>query len=159
MVWIVCQDSDNKVFYENPDSGEMTRKKPRELIEVEEKHETEHLEKYHRLTNEIDGMKKNINAAKQNIKEAQQTIDKEKSKCIQIEHDIEKVYEQLKSLDVLWKPNGRIEKLPAEILMHIFKQMFDLKSISNCYNTNLRWKKIVKDIFKNINSCRFSFYT
>ena len=79
MVWIVCQDSDNKVFYENPDSGEMTRKKPRELIEVEEKQETEHLEEYQRLTNEIDGMKKNIDAAKQNIKEAQQTIDKEKS--------------------------------------------------------------------------------
>ena len=28
MVWIVCQDSDNKVFYENSDTGEMTRKIP-----------------------------------------------------------------------------------------------------------------------------------
>ena len=43
MVWIVCQDSDNKVFYENSDTGEMTRKKPKELIEAEEKQEKEFL--------------------------------------------------------------------------------------------------------------------
>ena len=149
MVWIVCQDSDNKVFYENPDSGEMTRKKPREHFETEEKQEKEHLEEYQILTNEIDGKKKNISAAKQNIKEAQQTIHKEK-------HDIEKLHRQLKLLDVMWKPNGRIEELPAEILMHIFRQLFDLKSISNCYNTNLRWKTIVEVVFKNSNS-KFSF--
>ena len=42
MVWIVCQDSDNKVFYENSDTGEMTRQIPIELIEAaEEKQEKE----------------------------------------------------------------------------------------------------------------------
>ena len=159
MVWIVCQDSDNKVFYENSDTGEMTRKKPRELIEAEEKQEKELLEEYQRLAIEIGGMWEKINTAKQNMKESQQTIDeennkieKEKSKCIQIEHDIAKLNEQLKTLDLLWKPNGRIEELPAEILIHIFKQLFDLKSIINCYNTNLRWKKIVEDVLKNSRS-------
>ena len=73
------------------------------------------------------------------------------------EHDIAKLNEQLKTLDLLWKPNGRIEELPAEILFHIFKQLFDLKSVSNCYNTNLRWKKIVEEVFKNSKS-KFSFY-
>ena len=165
MVWIVCQDSDNKVFYENSDTGEMTRQIPRELMEAaEEKQEKELLEEYQRLANEIGGMWEKIDTAKQNMKESQQTIDqennkieKEKSKCIQIEHDIAKLNEQLKSLDLLWKPNGRIEEVPPEILFHIFKQLFDLKSIINCYNTNLRWKKIVEDVLKNSRS-KFSIY-
>ena len=88
----------------------------------------------------------------------QQMMDEEKNKNIQIEHDIAKLNEQLKTLDLLWKPNGKIEELPAEILFHIFKQLFDLKSVSNCYNTNLRWKKIVEKVLKNSNS-KFSFYT
>ena len=145
MVWIVCHDSDNKVFYENFDTREMKRKIPRELMEVEEKKEKELLEEYQRLTNEIGRMWENMN-------KSQQTIENEKSKCIQIQHDITKLYEQLKTLDLLWKPNGRIEELPAEILFHIFKQLFDLKSVSNCYNTNLRWKKIVEDVLKNSRS-------
>ena len=87
----------------------------------------------------------------------QQMMDEEKNKNIQIEHDIAKLNEQMRSLDLSWKPNGRIEELPAEILFHIFKQLFDLKSVSNCYNTNLRWKKIVEEVFKNSKS--FSFYT
>ena len=61
------------------------------------------------------------------------------------------------TLDLLWKPNGRIEELPPEILFHTFKQLFDLKSIINCYNTNLRWKKIVEDVLKNSTS-KFSFH-
>ena len=88
----------------------------------------------------------------------QQMMDEEKNKNIQIEHDIAKLNEQMRSLDLSWKPNGRIEELPAEILFHIFKQLFDLKSVSNCYNTNLRWKKIVEKVLKNSNS-KFSFYT
>ena len=87
----------------------------------------------------------------------QQMMDEEKNKNIQIEHDIAKLNEQMRSLDLSWKPNGRIEELPAEILFHIFKQLFDLKSVSNCYNTNLRWKKIVEEVFKNSKS-KFSFY-
>ena len=164
MVWIVCQDSDNKVFYENSDTGEMTRKISRELLEAEENPEKELLEEYQRLANEIGGMWEKIDTAKQNMKESQQTIDqennkieKEKSKCSQIEHDIAKLNEQLKSLDLLWKPNGRIEEVPPEILFHTFKQLFDLKSIINCYNTNLRWKKIVEDVLKNSRS-KFSIY-
>ena len=88
----------------------------------------------------------------------QQMMDEEKNKNIQIENDIAKLNEQMRSLDLSWKPNGRIEELPAEILFHIFKQLFDLKSVSNCYNTNLRWKKIVEKVLKNSNS-KFSFYT
>ena len=87
----------------------------------------------------------------------QQMMDEEKNKNIQIENDIAKLNEQMRSLDLSWKPNGRIEELPAEILFHIFKQLFDLKSVSNCYNTNLRWKKIVEEVFKNSKS-KFSFY-
>ena len=165
MVWIVCQDSDDNVLYKNSETGEMTRQIPRELIEAEEKKEKELLQEYQRLANEIGGMWGKIDTAKQNMKESQQTIDqennkieKEKSKCIQIEHDIAKLNEQMRSLDLSWKPNGRIEELPAEILFHIFKQLFDLKSVSNCYNTNLRWKKIVEKVLKNSNS-KFSFYT
>ena len=158
MVWIVCKDSDNKVFYENSDTREMTWEKPRELIEAEEKHEKEHLEEYRRLANEIDGMKKDLTITDQNIEEAQQKIDKEKSKRIQIEQDVEKLHEQLKLLDTLWKPNGRIEELPAEILVHIFKQMFDLKAINKCYDTNFQWRQIVKELFKNSN-CKFALYT
>ena len=158
MVWIVCKDSDNKVFYENSDTREMTWEKPRELIEAEEKYEKEHLEEYRRLANEIDGMKKDLTITDQNIEEAQQKIDKEKSKRNQIEQDVEKLHEQLKLLDALWKPNGRIEELPAEILVHIFKQMFDLKAINKCYDTNLRWRKIVEELFKN-SKCKFAFYT
>ena len=165
MVRIACQDSDDNVFYENSETGEMTRQIPRELVEAaEEKKENELLQEYQRLANEIGGMWEKIDTAKQNMKESQQTIDqennkieKEKSKCSQIEHDIAKLNEQLKSLDLLWKPNGRIEELPAEILIHIFKQLFDLKSIINCYNTNLRWKKIVEDVLKNSRS-KFSIY-
>ena len=164
MVRIVCQDSVNKDFYENSDTGEMTRKIPRELIEAaEEKKEKELLQEYQRLANEIGGMWGKIDTAKQNMKESQQTIDqennkieKEKSKCSQIEHDIAKLNEQLKSLDLLWKPNGRIEEVPPEILFHTFKQLFDLKSIINCYNTNLRWKKIVEDVLKS--RSKFSIY-
>ena len=161
MVWIVSKDCDNKVCYENPDSGEMTRKKPSQLIEAEEKQEKEHLEEYQRITNEIDGMKndltvtdQNINKAKENIKEAQQTIIEEKHKRIEIEHDIENLNEELKSLEALWKPNGRIEEQPAEILLHIFKQMFDLKTITKCYNTNSRWRQIVEKTFEN--NCKFT---
>ena len=117
----------------------------------------------------VECRKKN-DTAKQNMKESQQkidqqeknelieffkiqrTIEKEKNKCIQIEHDIAKLNEHLKTLDLLWKPNGRIEELSPEILFHIFKQLFDLKSIINCYNTNLRWKKIVEDVLKNSRS-------
>ena len=152
---MVCKDSDNKVFYENPDSGEMTRKKPRELIEAEEKQEKEHFEEYQRITNEIDVMKNDLTITDQNIKEAQQTIIEGKSKRIEIEHDIEKLHEQLKSLEALWKPNGRIEEQPAEILMRIFKQMPDLKSITNCYNTSVRWRQIVEKTFGN--NCKFVF--
>ena len=158
MVWIVCKDSDNKVFYENSDTREMTWEKPRELIEAEEKHERQHLEEYQRLANEIDGMKKDLTITDQNIKEAQQTIIEGKSKRIEIEHDIEKLHEQLKSLEALWKPNGRIEELPAEILVHIFKQMFNKKAMDKCYDTNLRWRQIVKELCKNSN-CKFALYT
>ena len=87
---------------------------------------------------------------KKDIEEAQKTIDNEKSKCIQIEHDVEKLHEQLKLLDALWKPNGRIEELPAEILVYIFKQMFNKKAMDKCYDTNLRWRQIVKEL------CKFS---
>ena len=82
----------------------------------------------------------------------QQMMDEEKNKNIQIENDIAKLNEQMRSLDLSWKPNGRIEELPPEILFHTFKQLFDLKSIINCYNTNLRWKKIVEDVLKNSRS-------
>ena len=213
MAWILCKDSENKVFYENPDSGEMTRKQPKEFIGNEERclllkedlklkrlrlkkelaeldtqialqsnssfeetpvvlkkpaseskelieaEEKQHLEEYQRITNEIDGLKKGLTITDKNIKEAQETINEEKSKHIQIEHDIEKLYEQLKSLDALWKPNGRIEEQPAEILVHILKQMFDLKSITKCFNTNSRWRKIVEETFKNTGkvACLFMF--
>ena len=80
MVWIVCQDSDNNVFYENSDTGEMTRKIPRELIEAEEKPEKALSQEYQRLANEIGGMWKKIDTAKQNMKESQQTIDQENNK-------------------------------------------------------------------------------
>ena len=51
----------------------------------------------------------------------------------------------MKLLDAYWKPNGRIEELPPENLVHIFKQkMSNFEStINNCYNTNLRWRRLL----------------
>ena len=146
MVWIDRKDSDNKVFYENLLTNEKTWEKPRELIEAEEKQEKENLEEYWRITNEIDKLEKDLPITVQNIKEAQyqaKTIYKENCKRIQIEYDIKKLYEQLKLLDAYWKPNGRIEEQPPEILVHIFKQISNFESTINCFNTNLRWRKLL----------------
>ena len=46
-----------------------------------------------------------------------------------------------------------MESYPTEILVHIFKQMFHLKSITECYNTNLRWQAILEELFKH--NCKF----
>ena len=51
----------------------------------------------------------------------------------------------MKLLDNYWKPYGRIEEQPAEILVHNFKQMssnFE-STINNCYNTNLWWRRLL----------------
>ena len=44
---------------------------------------------------------------------------------------------------------GKIKELPAEILVHIFQQIPDLRAITKCYNTNVRWQRIVEEMFKN----------
>ena len=43
----------------------------------------------------------------------------------------------------------KMESQPNEILEHIFKQFPDLKSVTKCFNTNFRWRKIVEELFKN----------
>ena len=62
MGWILCKDSENKFFYYNPDSGEMTRKQPKEFIGNEEK---SHLKadlgiKRLKIINKIEEMKKEL---------------------------------------------------------------------------------------------------
>ena len=44
--------------------------------------------------------------------------------------------------------DDRMEFQANEILEHIFKQLPRLKSITNCYNTNQRWRKILTEMFK-----------
>ena len=49
-----------------------------------------------------------------------------------------------------------METYPPEVIVHIFKQIFDLKSITKCYNTNFRWRAILEELFKL--NCKFLFF-
>ena len=42
-----------------------------------------------------------------------------------------------------------MENLPPELLENLFEQFCSVKDLTSCYNTNSRWRKIVKNIFKN----------
>ena len=150
MGWILCKDSENKVFYENPGSGEMTRKRPRDFFNDDE-------EKFHlkddlkikrlRLNNEIEEMKKELAELDAQIALQSNSSSEETSLVLNEPASKSKEY------------NGKIEEQPTEILVHILKQMFDLKSITKCFNTNSRWRKIVEETFKNTGkvACLFMF--
>ena len=148
MAWILCKDSENKVFYENPDSGEMTRKRPRDFFNDDE-------EKFHlkddlkikrlRLNNEIEEMKKEL--AELDAQIALQSNSSSEETSLVLNEPASKSKEYI----------GKIEEQPTEILVHILKQMFDLKSITKCFNTNSRWRKIVEEMFKNTGKFAYLF--
>ena len=49
----------------------------------------------------------------------------------------------------VWTKIVNMEDQPYEILEHIFKELDNLETILNCYNTNLRWRQIVEKVFAN----------
>ena len=132
MAWILCKDSENKVFYENPDSGEMTRKQPKEFIGNEERCLLKEDLKLKRLRLEKELAELDAQIALQSSSSSEET-------SLVLNEPASKSKEY----------NGKIEEQPTEILVHILKQMFDLKSITKCFNTNTRWRKIVEEMFKN----------
>ena len=42
-----------------------------------------------------------------------------------------------------------MEKQPTEILEHIFNQLPNLRSLSFCFKTCVKWKQIIEEIYKN----------
>ena len=51
------------------------------------------------------------------------------------------------------KLQKKMEAQPNEILVHIFKQIIQLKDITKCYKSNLRWRQILEEMFKNNCKC------
>ena len=45
--------------------------------------------------------------------------------------------------------NSEMESHPTEILEFIFQQFSSLEDIHKCFNTCARWRKIVRNMFKN----------
>merc|ERR1712020_722656 len=42
-----------------------------------------------------------------------------------------------------------MELLPVELLENIFNQLSSLKDFQNAFNTCYKWRKIIKNLFKN----------
>ena len=42
-----------------------------------------------------------------------------------------------------------MEKLPAEVLEIIFHPFSKIQDIENCYNTNSKWRHIIKNMYED----------
>ena len=151
MGWILCNDSENKD--ENADYGEMTRKEPKEFIGNDQKSflKDDLGTKRLKIINEIEVMKKELMKKELMKKELdaqialESTPSSEKTSLVLNKPASKSTKPAPKSKKYI----GKIEELPTEILEHILKQIFDLKSITKCFNINLRWRRIVEEMFKN----------
>ena len=42
-----------------------------------------------------------------------------------------------------------MDNLPAEILEIVFHQLSSLKAVQKCFNTSMKWRQIISNIFTN----------